>query len=105
MNFTMVKIFGSDFYTEKRITMAAKDYIFVEGVLGTVYLAKATKTSHLMSQDRRVVTDDEIIGLFEHYLKRWCEENNTTHLGITDQNGNEIFRAILTKNNNASNSD
>lgn len=85
--------------------MAAKDYVFVESGLGTIYLAKKTKTPNLMSQDRRVVTDDEIIGLFEHYLKRWCEENNTTHLGITDQNSNEIFRAILTKDNNASNSD
>lgn len=85
--------------------MAAKDYIFVEGVLGTVYLAKATKTPHLMSQDRRVVTDNEIIGLFEAYLRRKCEENDDNTLFIRDENDNEIFRAILTKDNNASNSD
>lgn len=75
--------------------MAAKDYVFLEGALGNVYLAKKTKTPHLMSQDRRVVTDDEIIGLFEHYLKRWCEDNKNDTLAITDESGKEIFRATL----------
>ncbi len=75
--------------------MPAKDYVFVEGVLGTIYLAKKTKTPNLMSQDRRIVTDNEIIGLFECYLKRWCEQNNTNNLVLTDENGNEVFRAAL----------
>lgn len=44
----------------KNKCMAAKDYVFVESGLGTIYLTKKTKTPNLMSQDRRVVTDDEI---------------------------------------------
>ncbi len=80
--------------------MPAKDYVFVEVVLGTIYLAKKTKTPNLMSQDRRIVTDDEIIGLFETYLRRKCRENDDNTLFIKDENGNEIFRAILKSEEN-----
>lgn len=79
--------------------MAAKDYIFIEGVFGTIFLAKKNKNPNLMSQDRRVVNDNEIIGLFEAYLRRKCEKNDDNTLFIRDENGNEIFRAILNQNN------
>lgn len=75
--------------------MAAKDYVIVEGCLGTVYLAKKTKTPNLMSQDRRIITDDEIIGMFENYLRRFCEKNNTKTLAITNSDGKKIFGAKL----------
>ena len=75
--------------------MAAKDYIIVEGCLGTVYLAKKTKTPNLMSQDRRVITNNEIIGMFENYLRRFYDENNNDTLVITGDNGKKIFEAKL----------
>jgi len=56
--------------------MAATDYEIVTGWMNA-YLAKkkkATKKGGLqtMSQDRRVITDGEMIGLFEFYLRNWC---------------------------------
>ena len=75
--------------------MAAKDYIIVEGCLGTVYLAKKTKTPNLMSADRRVITDNEIVGMFENYLRRFYDENNNDTLVITGDNGKKIFEAKL----------
>lgn len=74
--------------------MSAKDYVFVESGLGNIYLAKETKSPNIMSQDRRIVTDAEIFGMMEHYLKRWCRENKTDTLVVTDTDGKEIFRAI-----------
>ncbi len=52
--------------------MAAKDYEFVETIFGDVYLAKRTKDPHVMSEDRRKVTDNELIGLFETLLRKKC---------------------------------
>lgn len=76
--------------------MAAKDYVIVEGCFGTVYLAKKTKSPNLMSQDRRVITDNEIIGMFENYLKRFCSKNDTDTLVITNPETNEpIFETKL----------
>lgn len=79
--------------------MAAKDYIIVEGCLGTVYLAKKIKSEKLISQDRRVITDNEIIGMFECYLKKFCDDNGTDTLVITGNNGKRIFEAKLLKEN------
>jgi hypothetical protein len=75
--------------------MSAKDYIIVEGCLGTPYLSKKTKSNKLMSQDRRPISDNEIIGLFENYLKRFCIENKSSTLEITDGDGNKIFTAKI----------
>ena len=75
--------------------MSAKDYIIVEGCLGTPYLTKKKKSDKLMSQDRRPITDNEIIGLFENYLKRFCVENKSSTLEITDGDGNKIFTASI----------
>lgn len=77
--------------------MAAKDYIIVEGCLGTVYLAKKTKSEKLISQDRRVITDNEIIGMFECFLKKFCDGNDTDTLVISGNNGKRIFEAKLLK--------
>jgi hypothetical protein len=75
--------------------MSAKDYIIVEGCLGTPYLSKKTKSNKLMSQDRRPISDNEIIGLFENYLRRFCVENKSLTLEITDNCGNRIFSATI----------
>lgn len=48
-----------------------------------------------MSQDRRIVTDEEAIGIFEAYLRRYCKENNTDAVNITDSEGKLLFSAAL----------
>lgn len=75
--------------------MAAKDYVFVEGIFGNIYLAKKTKTPNLMSQDRRIATGNEIIGMFENYLRRRCKKLKSNEISIMDKNGKEIFSAKL----------
>jgi hypothetical protein len=58
--------------------MAAKDYVIVKGWMNA-YLARKKKPTkrgpQTMSEDRRPITDEEIIGLFEFYLRQWCEEH------------------------------
>ena len=75
--------------------MSAKDYTIVEGCLGTPYLAKKTKSDKLMSQDRRPITDSEIIDLFENYLKRFCVKNKSSTLEITDNDDNKLFTVSI----------
>lgn len=78
--------------------MAAKDYIIVSG-WQNCYLARKKKPSkcgpQTMSEDRRPITDEEMIGLFEFYLRRYCEDNNTDEVVITDADGKKIFEAKL----------
>lgn len=69
--------------------MALKDAVIVEGCFG-IYLAKQTK-GNIISQDRRLITDNEIIGMFEKVLKRKCLSGECTSIGFTDQSGNAIF--------------
>ena len=77
--------------------MAAKDYIIVTG-WQNAYLAKkkapTKKGPQTMSMDRRVIEDSEMIGLFLFYLRRYCEENETDNVVIS-QNGKKIFEAKL----------
>lgn len=73
--------------------MAAKDYVFVTGLV-TPYLAKKTK-GHVMSQDRRTVEDNEILGLFEFYLHKWYEESKKDTVTICDGQGKKLFEAKL----------
>lgn len=73
--------------------MAAKDYKIVTGCF-SAYLAKETKSrKNIMSTDRRVITDSEIIGLFEFWLKRYCVENKVDFVTIRNSNGEMLFEA------------
>lgn len=79
--------------------MAAKDYIIVEGMFNA-YLTKKKKPTkkgpQTMSEDRRPITDAEIIGLFEFYLRNWCEEHKGKDtVVITNSDGKKIFEATL----------
>lgn len=81
--------------------MAATDYIIVTG-FASAYLArkkKSTSKTQTMSQDRRPITDGEIIGLFEFYLRNWCDKHDSDTVFIT-QNGKRIFKAKLLDNEN-----
>lgn len=75
--------------------MAATDYKIVEGALGGLYLAHKTK-GDTMSEDRRPITDSEIIGCFEHYLRKWCKQHEDEDtLFIRGENGKLVFKATL----------
>lgn len=79
--------------------MAATDYIIVEGMFNA-YLTKKKKPTkngpNTMSEDRRPITDEEIIGLFEFYLRKWCDEHEGEDtLVITNINLKKIFKATL----------
>ena len=78
--------------------MAATDYIIVEGMFNA-YLAKkknpTKKGSQTMSEDRRPITDGEMIGLFEFYLRKWCKEHGEDTVVISNSDGKKIFEATL----------
>ena len=49
-----------------------------------------------MSEDRRPITEGEMIGLFEFYLRKWCEEHEGEDtVVITNSDGKKIFEATL----------
>lgn len=76
--------------------MAATDYVFVKGFVN-VYLAHKKKPgSRTMSLDRREITDGEMIGLFEFYLRNWCDDHpGEDTVVISDERGKDIFKATL----------
>ena len=79
--------------------MAATDYVIVTGWMNA-YLAKKKKHTttvlQTMSEDRRPITEGEMIGLFEFYLRKWCEEHEGEDtVVITDSDGKKIFQATL----------
>ena len=55
----------------------------------------AKKGPQVMSEDRRPITDGEIIGLFEFYLRNWCDEHDGDTVVITNSEGKKIFEATL----------
>ena len=79
--------------------MATTDYVIVTGWMNA-YLARKKKPTkrgpQTMSNDRRPITDEEIIGLFEFYLRQWCEEHpGEDTVVITNSDGKKIFEATL----------
>lgn len=76
------------------MAVKAEDYVFTAG-MRNVYLARKTK-GNCMSSDRRVVTDNEIIGMFEFHLRKWSENNNGKKtVTFTSSNGEPVFEATL----------
>jgi hypothetical protein len=75
--------------------MAATDYDIVTGWMNAYLTKKKKSNSKTMSQDRRIITDNEIIGLFEFYLRKWYENKGEETVVIKDSNGNKIFEATL----------
>ena len=79
--------------------MAAKDYTFGAG-WADIYLTKKTKPRkdglHIMSTDRRPLEEREILYIFEHYLRNWCNDHEGENtIFIKDKDGKLIFKATL----------
>lgn len=77
---------------QKNMAIKSGTYVFVKG-MHNVYLAKITK-SGCVSLNRRIVTDSEIIGMFEFYLRRWVDQNGRKTVTITNSKG-VVFEATL----------
>ena len=75
--------------------MAAKDYVFVTGWRDAYLTKKKKSNSPMMSTDRRTIKDNEIIGLFEFYLRKWCSEHKNSTLVIMKPDGTPLFDATL----------
>ena len=71
--------------------MSAKDYQICPALF-KAYIAKVSKKNpNLMSDDRREITDAEIMNLIELRFRRFCEENKTTKMCINN-NGETIIK-------------
>lgn len=83
--------------------MAATDYDILVGMFD-LWLAKRKKPTkngpQTMSADRRRITESEMIGCFEFYLRKYCKEHHTDTVVITDDNGKKIFEAKLLDQDN-----
>ena len=75
--------------------MSAKDYEVVTGFMRAYFAKKKKRISNTMSQDRREITPNEIMGLFEFYLRQYCERNNTDTIIVADGDGNKLYEAKL----------
>ena len=78
--------------------MAATDYVIATGWMNAYLTRKKKPTKNgpqTMSNDRRVIEDGEIIGLFEFYLRHWCDEHKEDTVVITNADGKKIFDATL----------
>lgn len=79
--------------------MAATDYIILAGGQNAYFARKNKPTKNglkLMSVDRRLITDGEILELFEFYLRKWCKEHDgQSTVVITDGLGRMVFKATL----------
>lgn len=70
--------------------MSAKDY-HICPALFKAYIAKISKKiPNLMTDDRREITDAEIVDLIEWRFRRFCEENKKTTMYINN-NGETII--------------
>lgn len=76
----------------KRI-MAAIDYVIVTGSV-SAYIAKKAN-GKIMSQDIRPIVDNEILGLFEFYLRKWYDESKKDTVFICDRDNKLLFKATL----------
>jgi len=78
--------------------MPATDYIIVTG-WQNAYIARKKKPTkngpQTMSSDRRPITESEILGLFEFYLRNWCEEHGEDTIVISNGDGKKLFEATL----------
>ena len=70
--------------------MSAKDYQICPAMFNA-YIAKVSKRNpNLMTDDRREITDAEIMNLIEWRFRRFCEENKATKMCIIS-NGKTII--------------
>lgn len=58
--------------------MAAKDYTICEGMMGLYFAKTSKKDPHKMLNDRRLLTESEILGIIHWFAK--IAKHQTIHL-------------------------
>lgn len=68
------------------MSAAEKYRLCVSGLMGTVYIAKLTKTPYIMSQDRRKVPIEEFISaILQYTLSQIKEKDDTMSITIDEK--------------------
>ena len=67
-----------------------EDTIIVTG-WKSVYIAKRNKSNTIMSEVRREITENEILGLIDWYSQNKFERDQTDEYTITDCDGKELL--------------
>lgn len=70
--------------------MKIKELVISESCLGFPYITEKI-TGNKMSDNRRLITDNEIIGLFINYLNRECVNKKSSEIHITDNKQKKLF--------------
>ena len=64
--------------------MSAKDYQICPALFNA-FIAKVSKRDpNMMTDDRRIITDREIIELIHWFLERFCIENKTDRMFVNE---------------------
>jgi hypothetical protein len=71
-------------------------YKIVESASGALYFAKTSKNKQLMGKTRRLITEEEQIGIARHFLEAYCRANGTDKVTIT-HDGEAVFEMRLLK--------
>lgn len=64
--------------------MSAKDYQICPALFKAYIARVSKKIPNLMTDDRREITDAEIVNLIEWRFRRFCEENKKTTMRINN---------------------
>lgn len=62
--------------------MSIKDYQLCVSAFGNAYIAKHSKKTGLMCENRKKLSHEEVIAFIHQYVKAWCEENETNNMQI-----------------------
>ena len=71
--------------------MSAKDYQICPALFKAFLAKVSNRNPNLMTDDRREITDAEIMNLREWRFRRFCEENKTTKMCI-NINGETVIK-------------
>ena len=71
--------------------MSAKDYQICPALFKAFIAKVSNRNPNLMTDDRREITDAEIMKLIEWRFRRFCEENKTTKMCI-NINGETVIK-------------
>lgn len=72
-----------------------QDYeLLVSGIGGTVYIAKKTKTPHVMSSTRKKIEEGEFINVLLNWVTHKIEDDNDT-LYITNEAGDVTAEIVI----------
>ena len=77
--------------------MAATDYVIKVGTKHAyiVNKKKTIKKGSRIGWDKRIVKDNEILALFEFFLRRWCKDNDADSVVFINRKGDKLYQATL----------